>query len=653
MITFIEESEELLENLEQNLLRLEGSPGDKELINETFRLMHTIKGSSGLVACNNITDFAHQAEDLLDQVRDDSLQVNNEIIDILFLSHDVIKDMLASLISEGHQMDLERINSTKEQIERLINNNVTVSDDLINTKHNQQENVYRIIVEFNNELFRTGTDPLLLLREIKGLGEVLEIDIVLSRIPDFFEIDPEQCYLTIEETISTNLSLAELRDVFVFVEIDSMVKIEDLTKNYQGNKAKISAGQRTSNTLNKKARVINQGDNKTIQEKSTIKVSTDKLELLMNSVAELVISQARVKERISQRDLNEDQQLGAALEEVDKKIHYLQEEVMKSRMVPIGNTFLRFRRLVRDLSQEQNKKIKLIIKGRETELDKTIIEKIADPLKHMLRNAVDHGIELPEERVALDKPAVGTITLDAYHQEGNIIIEIADDGRGLDKKKIRKSALKKGLIRNDFSSSEEDIYNLIFEAGLSTSEKITETSGRGVGMDVVRSNIEALRGHITINTAKDKGTSYKIKLPLTLAIIDGMSIVVGNENFIIPINSIIEFYQPSAEEIKSVAGSGESVCIRGEYLNFFRLSKLFNIENKVLDPTKGILVILKDDRKKVCLLVDKILGQQQAVVKSLEDNYVNVPGLAGATILGNGKVAMIIDVSSLMKVAFK
>ncbi|AZO93271.1 chemotaxis protein CheA [Halocella sp. SP3-1] len=641
--TFVEESEELLVELEQNLLALEKDPDNDELLKEVFRLVHTIKGSSGLAGCENITNFVHLAEDLLEQIRNGLLRVDDKTLEVLFNTHDIISDMLQALVFADYQVNSESLTLTKNKLKAFSNETINQPSNSIDNSEVRSSKFYKIKMEFSTGLFKTGTAPLLLLKELDRLGDIIEVYLDLTRIPDFFEIKPEECYLTIELIIKGNISLEDLEDIFVFVEIDNKIKIEDIRDEYQRG---------TGKNPNDKA-VKQRQQCKDLRGKNTIKVATEKLELLMNSVAELLISQAQVKERVFHKGLHSDQDLEVSLNNVDKRIRNLQEEFMKIRMVPIGDTFLRFRRLVRDLSREQNKRVKLIIKGKDTELDKTIIEKISDPLKHMLRNAVDHGIETPEERSQLGKPAEGSITLDAYQREGYIIIEISDDGRGLNKEKIRKSAVKRGIIYEDDPLAGEDIYNLIFEPGLSTSESVTETSGRGVGMDVVRNEIEALRGSIVISTSKDQGTSYKIKLPLTLAIIDGMSIMIGSECFIIPINAIMEFYQPAEDEIKTVTGKGESVRIRGEYLNLFRLGKLFNIRGGVEDPTEGILIILKDDGKKIGLLVDEILGQEQAVVKSLEDNYVNIQGFAGATILGDGSVAMIIDVSSLIKSAFR
>ncbi|MFO7819336.1 MAG: chemotaxis protein CheW, partial [Halanaerobacter sp.] len=400
--------------------------------------------------------------------------------------------------------------------------------------------------------------------------------------------------------------------------------------------------------------VQEQKKSKEVKEKSTIKVDTDKLEDLMNSMAELVISQSKVKELILNKlDLSANIEINNALDEVDKKIRSLQEEVMNTRMIPIGSTFMRFKRLVRDLSQEQGKEVNLEIKGKETELDKTVIEEIGDPLKHMIRNSIDHGIEMPDEREERGKSRTGTITLNAYHKEGKVIIEIKDDGQGLDKDQILAKARENGLIEGDEDLKEREIYNLIMEPGFSTSEEITETSGRGVGMDVVKSNIEKLRGSVKISSEKGEGTTFRLKLPLTLAIIDGMKVKIGDEYFIIPLNSIVEFIQPFEKQLKTVEGKGEVVKIRDKYVILSRLCNLLDIKADVSDPTEGIVIIVHDEGREICLLVDEILGQQQAVIKSLEDNYTYVEGLSGAAILGDGNVAMILDIATIINMAFR
>ena len=322
---------------------------------------------------------------------------------------------------------------------------------------------------------------------------------------------------------------------------------------------------------------------------------------------------------------------------------------MKTSMVPVGGTFTRFQRMVRDMAAEKGKEIDLQIRGQETELDKRVIEQINDPLKHMIRNSLDHGIEMPDVREAAGKPRKGTIWLNAYHQEGSIIIEVSDDGKGLDEEVIRRKAIEKGLMDENQKLAEHDIYKLIMMPGFSTAEQITDISGRGVGLDVVANNVRSLRGSIDMESTKGKGTKFFIKLPLTLAIIDGMMVKIGEEKFIIPLTSIVEFIKASPKDIKSVEGTGKVLKLRDEYIPLAGLSRLLDIPAHKDDPAEGLLVILRDASKKIALLVDNILGQEQVVTKSLKDNYQHVDGVAGATILGDGRVAVILDVPTLFK----
>ena len=528
----------------------------------------------------------------------------------------------------------------------------------------------------------------MLLEELAELGEIIDSNINLTKIPEVYDLNPEKCHLNVTVLLKTEEAREEIEDVFVFVEMDSEIEITNVTDHFSNDldvsladkltgeilvdrgiveeediEEALSQQDKLGDLLEKSGKVSKEQVDKVVQEqkkskevkeKSTIKVDTDKLEDLMNSMAELVISQSKVKELILNKlDLNANIEINNALDEVDKKIRSLQEEVMNTRMIPIGSTFMRFKRLVRDLSQEQGKEVNLEIKGKETELDKTVIEEIGDPLKHMIRNSIDHGIEMPDEREERGKSRAGTITLNAYHKEGKVIIEIKDDGQGLDKDQILAKARENGIVEEDEELKEREIYNLIMEPGFSTSEEITETSGRGVGMDVVKSNIEKLRGSVKISSEKGEGTTFRLKLPLTLAIIDGMKVKIGDEYFIIPLNSIVEFIQPFEKQLKTVEGKGEVVKIRDKYVILSRLCNLLDIEADVSDPTEGIVIIVHDEGREICLLVDEILGQQQAVIKSLEDNYTYVEGLSGAAILGDGNVAMILDIATIINMAFR
>ncbi len=381
-----------------------------------------------------------------------------------------------------------------------------------------------------------------------------------------------------------------------------------------------------------------------------IKVSTARLDNLINMAGELVIAQLMVAEEVN-TNLTSEQELGRKVAHQSKIVRDLQELSMSMRMVPIAGVFQKMTRLVRDLSRKADKKINFTMVGEETELDRSIVDKIADPLVHMVRNSVDHGVESANERTKAGKNPTGCIELRAFHQAGNIVIEIEDDGKGLDKERILKKAIDNGLVETGQELSDGEIFKLIFHAGLSTAQKVTSISGRGVGMDVVRKNVESLHGKIEISSKPGKGSTFTIRMPLTLAIIDGLIVTVGGDRYIIPINSIIQSFKPTAEQLSSVQNRGELVMIRGELIPLARLYKLFGAVPITEDPTKSLLVIVQDDNKKCCLLVDELLGQQQVVIKSLGDGLGKVKGVSGGAIMGDGKVSLILDVPGLIELA--
>lgn len=687
---FIEEASDLLKDLENCLIELEDRPTDFELINQIFRAMHTIKGSAALTGMTDISDFVHHAEDLLDQIRHETIEVNPDIIDILLKSADVVKAMVNALydssiiVPKQRKKDLiESINFFKLEDKKV---KIKTHDKSIN-EPTKGEKIFKIKLDLNESFFATGTDPILLIEDLEQLGRILDININLTRIPEIFELKSENCYLKWQLILKTNETINQIHEVFLFVESDNKISIDDVTENYDGDFDKTLANKLTGEILvekgildkrdideslekqNKLGDILeNQGklprepidrliqeqsESRKIQEKSKIKVDADKLENLINSMADLVISQARLRELTITNQEKVSMELSNALDEMDTKLRSLQEDIMSTRMIPVGNTFIRYKRLVRDLSQEQNKNIKFVLKGKETELDKTVIEKIADPLKHMIRNAIDHGIETKEEREESGKNPEARLELNAYHKEGKIIIEVSDDGGGLDKEKILKKAIENGVISAEDELSEPEIYNLIMAPGFSTKDVVTETSGRGVGMDVVKNNIENLRGSINITSKKGQGTTFRLKLPLTLAIIDGMKVKVGDDYFIIPLNSIVEFIRPKPEHFKTIESKGEAIQIRENYLSLARLYEILDIEPNVIDPAKGLVVVVQENNKQICILVDEIIGQQQAVIKSLEDNYTYVEGMAGAAILGDGNVAMILDIATIIKMSIR
>jgi two-component system chemotaxis sensor kinase CheA len=558
-------------------------------------------------------------------------------------------------------------------------------------------------------LFQRGLDPQQIFKELGDLGTVSGVQLDSSHLPDLAAMDPEQCYLAWTLSLETSKSQEVVEGVFEFIREDSVLTITEQARG-EGRGARgdakasvslplapspsplastdglpkplgeilIETGVVSRETLDhalaqqKRVGEIlveqhaatpqqisqalqKQQESATHAKKGTdtasIRVDTAKIDKLINLVGELVITQSMLSDLSARFEMS---QLAVLLERVaqlERNTREIQERVMGIRMLPIGSAFSRFPRLVRDLSGKSGKKIQLVLSGEETELDKTVIESITDPLTHLVRNSADHGLEPPEERLASGKDEQGTIHLNAFHEGGNICITVEDDGRGLNRDKILAKAIKSGLISEQDKLTDDQIWPLIFKPGFSTAEKVTDVSGRGVGMDVVKRNIEALGGTVSIKTALGRGTTFTLKLPLTLAIIEGMTIRVGHETYILPMLSIVESIQPRADTVKTIVGKGEVMNVRGTYHPMMRLYEVFDLEPEYKDPAKAILLILETEGERVAVMVDEILGQQQVVIKSMEQNFRKVEGIAGATILGDGTVGFILDVRGLLELA--
>lgn len=677
---FYQEANELVEQLEQDILSLESNTDDKDIINRIFRAAHTIKGSASFVGFMSLSSFSHKMENLLDSVRKEEIVVSEILITVLLKGLDIIKKLLADPENEALENDEEVLSTISEFNQFLPGQEDNASTDA-SDKPKKEEILYKVSLKFNKDIFETGTDPLILIDELLSKGEIVEYNIGTNELPDIYNFDPYTLYIswTVIIKVKNTIPRKEIEDIFIFVMDDNEVKIEEIEENLNVADKKlgellidkgfvnesdvqqalkqqakvgeilVQEGKVTPKQVEKVAK--QQQDAKKTKESSTIRVDIAKLDKLMNLVGELVINQARVAQIASQKNKINVSELSATAETLDRITRDIQEQIMRSRMIPIENTFAQFQRMVRDLAMEKGKDIKLNILGKETELDKTIIELINDPLKHMIRNSIDHGIETIEERTANGKLSQGTITLNAYHEAGNIVIEVSDDGRGLNKEKILAKAKDKGIIAPDKELSEDEIYQLIFLPGFSTADKVSEISGRGVGMDVVKNNITRLRGNIDIQSKEGYGTIFRIILPLTLAIIDGMLVKVGQELYVIPLLSIVESIRPRSRDIKHVNTESEVINVRGEYIPLIRLYDLFNIETESKDPSKALTVIVTSGKNKACLLVDDIIGQQQAVIKSLEENFSSINGISGATILGDGTVAMILDISTIIRMA--
>ncbi|MBX3349250.1 MAG: chemotaxis protein CheA [Nitrospira sp.] len=690
---FFEESQEHLTTIEEGLLQLEQRPGDIDLLNRIFRGAHSIKGNSGMFGFIAVSQFTHKMESVLDQLRSSQMVVTVEITDLLLQSLDCLKTLI-DCAKTGESPDEDQIARLGAQLEACQGGTPAGGSSPAATasRHSQAPGSHHFTITWvpPRYLFQRGLDPVQFIKELGDLGSVTSVTLDPSRLPTLKDLDPEQCYLGWTIELDTVKDLKVIEAVFDFVREDSTLTIVDtpppaeeshvssegtkplgeilvetgVVSQSQLNDAlsqqkrvgeilveqKIATPEQISEALKK------QTESSTPSKKAetpSIRVDTVKIDRLINLVGELVITQSMLSDLGSRFEMSQLPVLLERVAQLERNTREIQERVMGIRMVPIGNAFSRFPRLVRDLSGKAGKKIQLILSGEETELDKTVIESIGDPLTHLVRNSADHGLEPPHERVAAGKPEQGIIRLNAFHEGGNICITVEDDGRGLSREKILAKGIKQGLIADSDKLSDEQIWMLIFKPGFSTADKITDVSGRGVGMDVVKRNIEGLGGTVSIKTTAGKGTTFTLKLPLTLAIIEGMTVRVGKDTYIVPLLSILESIQPKREMIKTIVAKGEVVNVRGTYLPLMRLYEVFRLEPELTDPTKAILLILETEGERVAVMVDEILGQQQVVIKSMEQNFRKIEGVAGATILGDGTVGFILDVRGLLNISRK
>lgn len=691
---FFEECFEGLEAMESGLLTLDMGAIDSEIINTIFRGAHSIKGGSGTFGFTVIADYTHIMETLLDEMRDGRRQVTQPAVDVLLGSVDCLREMLTAIQNEQLVNDVS-VTKHKTALEIVLNGGsmekesvspvepewpseeavVNIAPDSIEEKSVElAEQGWKIAFCPYLDLLKTGNDPVRLFRELNELGD-LTTTANIQDVPGFYELDPEECNISWDLKVAGDISEDEIREIFNWVEGDCEMEIQPLAKAVKPPPAIKKADPEPApvivpndpvpNPVEAKPKVVAEtqkadtqvSDNevaKTTAKASSIRVDTDKIDTLINMVGEVVITQSMLGLVGENFTMDKVGQLKRGLAQLERHTRDLQQSVMNIRMLPISFVFSRFPRLVHDISSKLDKKIVLKLVGENTEVDKAVVELINDPLVHLIRNSLDHGIEMPADRVAAGKQETGTIELKAYHRGGHIVIEIIDDGRGLDKDKLLAKAIEKGLIEESNLLTEKQIFELIFMPGFSTAEQLTDISGRGVGMDVVRRNIQSLGGNIEIISELGKGTTIAIHLPLTLAILDGQSVAVGDETYIVPLVSIIESINITEKMLNKVAGKGETFRLRNEYLPVIRMRGIFNVHSG--DPTKskeGVLVVVEGQGELCCLLVDELLGQQQVVIKSLEANYRRVEGVSGATILGDGSVALILDVPGLVRFSIR
>ncbi|MDH5735598.1 MAG: chemotaxis protein CheA [Gammaproteobacteria bacterium] len=653
---FFEESFEGLDIMETGLMELDLGAANSEDINTIFRAAHSIKGGSGTFGFQGIANFTHVMETLLDEMRDGRRQVTREAVDSLLKSVDILRMML-NCEQDKSNPDTDKIQQQMSELEFILGESGGAAAIQAASAGSSSETTgWHIIFEPDANMMLTGNDPLRIIRELAEMGDI-EVKTNQQKLPAFSELSPENCYLSWDITLRGNITEDAIKDVFLWVEDECKLTLTPIVDtSVQPAAEATSTAPAVTESVAPVAATASDSKKSTQSSSATssIRVGIDKIDDLINMVGELVITQSMLSllgEDFSMQNL---EKLQDGLGQLERHTRELQESVMMIRMLPISFSFSRFPRLVRDMSSQMGKKIDLIMSGENTEIDKTLIEKIGDPLVHLVRNSLDHGIEMPADRIAAGKKETGTINLNAYHKGGNIVIEITDDGKGIDQDAVLNKAIEKGLVPAGAKLTAQQINDLIFQPGFSTAKKITDVSGRGVGMDVVRKNITSLGGAVEIQSEHGKGSTFTIRLPLTLAILDGQSVIVGNEIYIIPLVSIVESIQIKTSMINKVAGKGETFKLRDEYIPIVRLSRVFGIENaKAKTLEDGLLVVVEADRKPCGLFVDDLLGQQQVVIKSLEQNYRRVDGVSGATILGDGSVALILDIPGLLRMSVR
>jgi len=674
---FFEESFEGLAVMESGLLNLDMGDVDSEEINTIFRAAHSIKGGSGTFGFNAVADFTHLMETLLDEMRDGRRQVTQPAVDVLLGSVDCLTEMLTAIQAED-ELDEGSVNNHKKALEVELNGeNATeapvevaavISEPIVTESNDDSERGWKIVFCPHADLLKTGNDPVRMFRELAELGD-LDVFVDMQGVPSLLDLDPEDCHLSWTLLLKGDIERSDIDDIFDWVEDECDLSILPLTEEIEletiieiaeaetaAKATPVESVKVVAETVKTESAETKPASTKAKKPKaaasSSIRVDTSKIDTLINMVGELVITQSMLSLVGEHFSIDKVDQLKTGLIQLERHTRELQESVMNIRMMPISFVFSRFPRLAHDLSSKLEKKIELKLVGEHTEVDKTVVELISDPLVHLVRNSLDHGIEMPADRVAAGKPETGTVTLEAYHRGGNIVIEVKDDGKGLDKESLRKKAVEKGLIEESTILTDKQTYELIFMAGFSTAEQLTDVSGRGVGMDVVRRNIQALGGTIEIISELGVGSTMAIHLPLTLAILDGQSIAVGDATYIVPLGSIVESVKITDDMVNRVAGKGETFRLRNEYLPIVRMHEIFHVESaKATNLMEGLLVVVEGQGVRCGLFVDDLLGQQQVVIKSLEANYRRVEGVSSATILGDGSVALILDIPGLVRLS--
>ena len=646
---FFDESAEALQAIEQHLLALSLPAVDAEVVNDIFRSAHSLKGGSATFGMSALADFTHLMETLLDQVRAGSKPFTQEIVDCLFECLDALRN-LVSHYQQGEHINDALINAVKQQLGRLIAGEVATPNTSIESQDDTSK-AWDIDFAPHPDLLLSGNEPLRYLEELASLGTTA-VFCDAAHVPELDQLSPLHLWLKWQVRLSAENALSKevLTELFMWIEDDadlSFTPVREATPEETTPSSPPDASIAIPTAPTQPPAAAAKANPKAKNSQS-IRVELRKIDALINLLGELVITQSMLSNFNDIEKYPELQSLQEGLSQLERHTRDLQDGVMQIRMLPIDFCFSRFPRMVRDLARQLGKDIHVHIVGETTEVDKTVIEELTDPLVHLVRNSVDHGIEMPQDRLSKGKPAQGTVVLRAFHQVGNIIIEIEDDGKGLDVDRLKKKALEKGLIKPSDKLSDQQIKELIFAPGFSTAEAVTDLSGRGVGMDVVKRNIQALGGQIDLRSTLHEGTKFIIRLPLTLAILEGQLVKVADETYVIPMLAIVESIQIEDAAINRVARHNTSFRWRSRFIPLLDLANTFGTEREQApQQEKRLVVVVEHDAEPFGIIVDELCNHQQVVVKSLESNYKKVDELSGATILGDGSVALIIDVGAL------
>ncbi|CAD1793594.1 chemotaxis protein CheA [Xanthomonas arboricola pv. juglandis] len=652
MQTFLAESRDLLEDMERHLLEAERGESSPDAVNAIFRAAHTIKGSGGLFDLPQLVGFTHVVESVLDLLRDDALTLSSELIALLLVCCDHIHALVETAADPAHA-DADALTAEAEPLLAQLQTYLQVSACGVTAtavQHNtpeKQSGYWRITLKLFADALRYGNSPLKLIRNLRGLGSVESINTDVSGLPSFEALDPEANYLGFRILLRSDADRAAIEDVFEFVREDCDLEIISVPAPMDASavladEPVMAAAAPVSGVLAGVPAAASarpqQDTGARNADARSIRVDADKLDRMIDLVGELIIAVAGTNanaQRTGDAQLLESASILAGL------VEEVRESALQLRMVKIGGTFSRFQRVVHDVARELGKDIALVVAGEDTELDKSVVEKIGDPLTHLVRNAMDHGIEPAEVRVARGKPARGTVGLNAYHDSGSIVIQITDDGGGLNRDRILAKALERGLIEPGRQLSDREVFAMIFEPGFSTAEKVTNLSGRGVGMDVVKRNITALRGTVEIDSTAGLGTTISVRLPLTLAIINGFQVGVGKSVFVVPLDVVEECVEFTPDY------SSDYIDLRGSVLPYVRLRELFALGGRT--PARESIVVIRQGAQRFGLVVDTLLGEWQTVIKPLSRVFAQVKGISGSSILGSGDVALILDVPSLLQ----